>query len=89
MKEGLQMEEILKQILEKLNNMETTMNDNFNNLNDRIEMHDKSNKQEFKEINKKLDSITDAVAMTMENVTDLKSKVEKQDVEIRVIKGGR
>jgi len=83
------MEEILKQILEKLNNMETTMNDNFNNLNDRIEMHDKSNKQEFKEINKKLDSITDAVAMTMENVTDLKSKVEKQDVEIRVIKGGR
>jgi len=83
------MEEILKQILEKLNNMETTMNDNFNSLNDRLDMHDKSNKQEFKLISKKLDSITDAVATTMENITELKSTVEKQDVEIRVIKGGK
>jgi predicted nucleic acid-binding Zn-ribbon protein len=65
------------------------ISDRVDSLSDRIEMHDKSNKEEFKQVSIKLDGITDAVAQTMENVTELKDKVEKQDVEIRVIKGGK
>ena len=61
----------------------------IDNLSDRIEMHEKSNKEEFKQVSKKLDGIAEVVAQTMENVTELKDKVEKQDVEIRVIKGGK
>ncbi len=103
LKEGFSMEEILKQILHEIqglkenqDKLESTMNTGFSNtdrridnLSDRIEMHDKSNKEEFKQVSKKLDGITEVVAQTMEDITKLKDKVEKQDVEIRVIKGGR
>lgn len=72
------MEEILKQILSKIDA-----------LGDRIDAHDRSNKQEFKEINKKLDGITEVVAKTMEDITGLTAKVEKQDIELKVLKGGK
>jgi NifB/MoaA-like Fe-S oxidoreductase len=86
------MEEILKQILNEIQGLKENQaktDQKIDILNERIELHDKSNKEEFKQISKKLDGITEVVAQTMENVTELKDKVEKQDIEIRVIKGGR
>lgn len=83
------MEEILKEILNKINNLERKTNTGFANITERIEMQDRSNKEEFRQLNKKIDGITDVVAKTMEDITELKDKVEKQDVEIRVIKGGK
>ncbi len=93
------MEEILKEILEKLNNLERKTDTGLANLerktdtgfasiNDKIELLSKGNKEEFRQLNKKIDGITEVVAKTMEDIVDLKGKVEKQDVEIRVIKGG-
>lgn len=72
------MEEILKQILSKIDS-----------LGERIDAHDRSNKQEFREINRKLDGISEVVAKTMEDITELKDKVDKQDIELKVLKGGR
>lgn len=72
------MEEILKQILSKIDA-----------IGERIDAHDKSNKQEFKELNKKLDGITEVVAKTMEDITGIKDKVDKQDTELKVLKGGK
>lgn len=68
------MEEVLKQILTKL---------------DKIEFDITAIKNDVKQIDKKVDSITEVVAKTMEDVTELKEKVENQDVEIRVIKEAR
>ena len=82
------MEEILKEILNKINNLERKTDNGFTTINERIEMLDRGNKEEFRQINKKIDGITNVVAKTMEDITELKDIVEKQDVEIRVIKGG-
>lgn len=78
------MKEILKQILtklEKLDKMELDIS--------AIKSDVKKIDNDVKKIDKKVDSITEVVAKTMEDVTELKGKVEKQDVEIRVIKGTR
>lgn len=86
------MEEILKQILHEIQGLKENQaktDQKIDILNDRIELYDKRNKDELKQVSKKLDTITDAVATTMENITELKNTVEKQDVEIRVIKGGK
>ena len=72
----------------KTDNGFTTIDNGFATINERIEMLDRGNKEEFRQINKKIDSITNVVAKTMEDITELKDKVGKQDVEIRVIKGG-
>ncbi|MGE5614478.1 MAG: hypothetical protein ACM3XR_08735 [Bacillota bacterium] len=82
------MEEVLKEIIEKLNNLERKTDTGFAAVNERIGLMDKSNKEEFRQLNKKIDVITEAVAKTMEDIVYLKEKVEKQDVEIRVIRGG-
>jgi len=82
------MEEILKEILEKLNNLERKTDTGFAVMNERIGILDSGNKKEFSELHRKIDSIHEVVAKMMEDVVDLKGKVEKQDVEIRVIKGG-
>ena len=71
------MEEILKQILGKLDKL------------DKMESDIASIKTDIRQMDKKIDGITEVVAKTMEDITELKDKVEKQDVEIRVIKGGR
>lgn len=69
--------------------MEKLLNEiGISSINERIEMLDRSNKQEFRQINEKLNSIIEVVAKTMEDVTEMKDKIEKQDVEIRVIRGG-
>jgi hypothetical protein len=44
--------------------------------------------QDVKLLNKKVDGITIALATAMEDITELKDKVEKQNVEICIIKGG-
>ena len=75
------MEEVLKEILDKLNNLERKTDTGFATINERIGMLDR-------QLNKKIDGITEVVAKTMEDVIELKDKVEKQQVEIRVIKGG-
>ncbi len=67
------MEEVLNKILEKL---------------DKIEIDVTTVKNSVKQLDKKVDGITEVVARTIEDITDLKSMVEKQQVEIRVIKGG-
>ena len=82
------MEEILKEILGKINNLERKTDTGLTTINERIEMLDRGNKEEFGQLNRKIDGITDVVAKTMEDITELKDKVEKQDVEIRVIRGG-
>lgn len=70
------MDEVLNQILKKLEKL------------DKIELDVSAMKNDIKVIDKKIDSITDVVANIMEDITELKDKVDKQDVEIRVIKGG-
>jgi peptidoglycan hydrolase CwlO-like protein len=69
------MEEALMQILTRLEKL------------DKMELDISAIKNDVKKIDKKVDSITEVVAKTMEDVTELKRKAEKQDIEIRVIKG--
>jgi chromosome segregation ATPase len=86
------MEEILKQILTEIKELKENQNKTdkkLESISERIDAHDKANKEEFKQFGRKLDCITDVVAQTMESLTELKDKVEKQDVEIRVIKGAK
>lgn len=71
------MEEILKQILTRLEKL------------DKIEFDITAIKNDVKQIDKKVDSITEVVAKTMEDVTGLKSQMEKQDIELKVLKGGK
>ena len=61
------MEEILKQILTKLDKL------------DKMELDITSIKNDVKQIDKKLDSITEVVAKTMEDVTELQDTMKKQD----------
>ncbi len=75
------MEKVLNEILEKLNDLERKTDTGFATVNERIGMLDR-------QLNKKIDGIAEVVAKTMEDITELKSAVEKQQVEIRVIKGG-
>ena len=75
------MEEVLKEILVKLSNLEGKADTGFATVNERIGMLDR-------QLNKKIDSLTEVVAKVMEDITDLRTTVEKQQVEIRVIKGG-
>lgn len=85
------MEEILKQILAKLDKVEldvATMKNGVSRL-DKMELDVAAIKNDIRQVDKKADNITDAVAKVMEDITELKGKVEKQDVEIRVIKGGK
>lgn len=93
------MEEILKEILSKIENLGERIDahDKSNKeivskieiLGERIEAHDKSNKDEFRKIDKKLDGVTEVVAKTMEDVTELNSKVEKQEIEFKVFMGAK
>ena len=82
------MKDLLKEILDKLNSLEGKTDTGFTTVNERIRILDSSNKMDLYELNRKLDSISEVVAKTMEDITELKSSVEKQQVEIRVIKGG-
>lgn len=77
------MEEVWNKILNKLDKL------------DKIELDISAIKndvkllgQDVKLLNKKVDGITIALATAMEDITELKDKVEKQNVEICVIKGG-
>lgn len=81
----LKLEEILKQMLSEIKDIKRDQL----NISDKLEAYNNSNKAEFKQLNTKINGMTDALAKVMEDITDLKSKVEKQDVEIRVIKGGK
>jgi len=63
-------DEVLKEILEKLNNLERKTDTGFATVNERIGMLDR-------QLNKKIDGITEVVARTMEDITELKSVVEK------------
>ena len=69
------MEEMLKQILTKLEKL------------DKIELSVKALKKDVKQIDTKLDGITEVVAKTMEEVTGLKTQIEKQDLELKVLSG--
>ncbi len=69
------MEEILKQILTKLEKL------------DKIELSVNAIKKDVKQIDAKLDGITEVVAKTMEEVTGLKAQIEKQDLELKVLSG--
>lgn len=82
-----EMEETLKQILAKLEKLDKIELDVAVVKND-VKQMDRSMKEEFGKVNRKLDSITEAVMKTMEDITELKDKVEKQEVAIRVIRGG-
>ncbi len=77
----MSVEKVLNEILEKLYDLERKTDTGFAAVNERIGMLDR-------QLNKKIDGITEVVAKTMEDITELKSAVEKQQVEIRVIKGG-
>lgn len=69
------MDKILEQILTKLEKL------------DKIEMDVAVVKSDIKKLDKKIDGITDVVAKTMEDITEIKGRIEEQDIEIRVIKG--
>ena len=70
------MEEVLKEILEKLSNLERKTDTGFATINERIGMLDRGNKKELSELHSKIDSISEVVAKTMEDITELKSTVE-------------
>ena len=82
------MEEMLKQILTKLEKLDK-IDHSIVVLSERLDAHDRSNKEEFRKLDKKLDSITEVVAKTMEDVSGLKTQVEKQDFELKVLAGGK
>lgn len=82
------MEDISKEILNKINSLERKTDPGLASINEKIELLNKGNKEEFRQLNKKLDGIAEVVAKTMEDIIELKEKVGKQDAETRVIKGG-
>ncbi len=71
------MEEILKQILTKLEKL------------DKMELDITAIKCDVKQIDKNVDNIIEVAAKTMEDVTELKEKSDRQKEERRVIKGVR
>ena len=86
------MEEVLKLILDKLNSMDSDIKDVKGELKD-LKKHVLIIENDH---GKKLDSLFDGykqvyekVSTVEEKVDSLSSKVEKQDVEIRVIRGAR
>ncbi len=84
------MEEVLNKILEKLDKIELdvfTVKSGQEKL-DKIELEVSTIKSNLKQLDKKVDGIIEVVAKTMEDINGLKSTVEKQQVEIHVIKGG-
>jgi uncharacterized coiled-coil DUF342 family protein len=86
------MEELLKQILgeiKELKENQANTGKKVDNLCDRIDAHSKSNKEEFRQLDKKMDIITEVVAKTMEDVVGFKGQLEKQDTELKVLKGGK
>ncbi len=82
------MEEILKQILSEIKDLRANQAKTDQKI-DKLDADVSAIKNEVKQVNKKVDNITEVVAKTTEDITELKGKVEKQDVEIRVIKGGK
>ena len=72
------MEEILKQILTKIDV-----------LGNRINILDSTTREGFRRLDKKIDSISEVVAKTMEDVVGIKEHMEKQDMELISLKGGR
>ena len=89
---GMTMEETLKIILDKLNSMDTDIKD----LKKHVKVMDTDMKDIKKHVivmenehGKKLDALFDGYKQVYEKVTSIDEKVEKQDVEIRVIKGAK
>ena len=83
------MEEALKQIVVKidaLGNRMENIDEKFDALGDRMDAHDRSNNEEFRLLNKKIDVITGAVAKNMEDIYVLKTQVKKHDIELQVLK---
>ena len=81
------MEEILRQILSRMDSLESTMNKGLSevnkkvvNLGDKIDAHDRSNKEEFRQMDRKLDGITEAVAKTMEDISELKDNYKGRQI---------
>ena len=72
------MEEALKQILTKIDV-----------LGDRISILDSTTREGFRRLDKKIDSISEVVAKTMEDVVGIKEHMEKQDMELMSLKGDR
>ena len=86
------MDKVLEQILTKLEKLDKIEQDvqkvkqDVARL-DKIEMDIAAVKNDVKKMDKKIDGIADAVAKTMEDITEIKDRLEEQNVEIRVIKG--
>lgn len=72
------MEETLKIILDKLNSMDSDIKD----LKKHVIVIENDH-------GKKLDALFDGYKQVYEKVVSIDEKVEKQDVEIRVIKGAK
>lgn len=72
------MEEALKQILTKIDV-----------LGDRISILDSTTREGFRRLDKKIDSMSEVVAKTMEDVVGIKEHMEKQDMELMSLKGDR
>jgi peptidoglycan hydrolase CwlO-like protein len=58
-------------------------------LDDKLKIHDRNNRDDYEKLDKKIDSISNVVANTMEDVTAINMKLEKQGFEIKVLKGGK
>lgn len=84
MKGCANMEEILKQILNKLEKLES-----IENKLDRIESDISVLNSTSKQMDNKIGSISNAVANLMEDMTEVKTNIKDQEVEIKVIKGGK
>lgn len=78
------MEELSKQILIKLEKLES-----IENKIDRIELEISALNNTSKQMDSKIDSITNVVANLMEDMTEVKANINEQEVEIKVIKGGK
>jgi S-adenosylhomocysteine hydrolase len=74
----MDMEETLKIILDKLNSMDSDIKD----LKKHVIVIENDH-------GKKLDALFDGYKQVYEKVVSIDEKVEKQDVEIRVIKGAK
>jgi hypothetical protein len=68
---------MLKQILTKLEKL------------DKIELDVVAVKNDIRQIGRKVDNISEVVAKTMEDVVELRGQLEKQDIELKVLKGAR
>jgi hypothetical protein len=81
------MEKILNQILAEIQEMkanQVNIDRKVDSLIYKANIHEKSNKLEFVELSGKIDSIIDAVAKDMEDITELKEKNIIKNIEIAV-----